>query len=156
IIRPTARERRRLIKAGHKLGKKVFGLITIVRPETFLKWLRTEGKHQPRKRTFIRRPGRPRTPEEIRKLVVRIATENGWGYSRVLGEIRKLGIRISRQTVKNILVEHGIDPGPKTGAGTWDEFLKMHAESLWQCDFFSRKIWTLKGRRQCFVLAFIH
>ena len=24
------------------------------------------------------------------------------------------------------------------GQGTWDEFLKMHAEILWQIDFFSK------------------
>jgi putative transposase len=62
--------------------------------------------------------------------------------------------RISRQTVKNILVEHGLDPGPKRGRGTWIDFLRMHAETLWQCDFFSKRIWTLQGPRQVFALAF--
>lgn len=155
-ILTTARERRRLIRAGHKLGTGIKGLISIVEPETFLKWLRAEGMHTPRQRTFKRKPGRPRTPDEVRALVIRIATETGWGYTRVLGELRKLGVRVSRQTVVNILKENQLEPGPKTGAGSWDEFLKVHAATLWQCDFFSRKIWTLKGRRQCFVLAFIH
>lgn len=45
---------------------------------------------------------------------------------------------------------------PRRGKGTWDEFLKIHAETLWQVDFFSKSIWTPKGLRQCFVLAFIH
>lgn len=156
MIQTTASERRRLIKAGHKLGTKIKGLISIVQPETFLKWLRAEGKHKARNRTFKRKPGRPRTPEEVRKLIVRIGKETGWGYTRILGELKKLGIRISRQTVKNIMLEHGLDPGPQTGEGSWDEFLKMHATTLWQCDFFSRKIWTAWGRRQCFALAFIH
>jgi putative transposase len=156
VIRPTSQERQRLIKAGHTLGTRISQLITIVRPETFLRWLRAEGKHKPRKRTTQRKSGRPRTPDEIRHVVLRIAHETGWGYTRVLGELKKLGVRVSRQTVKNILVAEGLDPGPRTGAGTWDEFLRIHAATLWQCDFFSRKIWTLKGRRQCFVLAFIH
>ena len=41
--------------------------------------------------------------------------------------------------MKAILKAGGLDPGPKRGEGTWDEFLKQHAASLWQCDFFSRK-----------------
>ena len=68
-----------------------------------------------------------------------------------------MGIRkITRQTVKNILKEHGFDPGPKRGKGTWDEFLKIHAETLWQCDFFTKKAWTLGGLVEMYMLAFIH
>lgn len=49
-----------------------------------------------------------------------------------------LGTRsISRNTVKRILKEHGLEPGPKRGLGTWDEFLKRHGKTLWECDFFS-------------------
>lgn len=60
----------------------------------------------------------PRTAEEIRDLIVRLASETGWGYTRKLGELRTLGIRkISRQTVVNILKEHDFDPGPKRAGG---------------------------------------
>ena len=35
---------------------------------------------------------------------------------------KKLGIKPpSRNTVKNILKENGLEPGPKRGEGTWDE-----------------------------------
>ncbi|QOV92117.1 integrase core domain-containing protein [Humisphaera borealis] len=34
--------------------------------------------------------------------------------------------------------------------------MKAHAETLWQCDFFSRHIVTVTGVRQCFVLVFLH
>ena len=63
---------------------------------------------------------------------------------------------VCRQSVKNILIEHGLDPGPKRGKETWSDFLRIHAETLWQCDFFSKRIWTLQGPRQIFALAFIH
>jgi putative transposase len=77
--------------------------------------------------------GRPRTPEQIRELIILLACENDWGYTRILGELRKLGIQsVSRNTMRNILKENGLEPGPKRGAGTWDEFLKIHAASLWQ------------------------
>ncbi len=50
----------------------------------------------------------------------------------------------------------GHSPGPKRGAGTWDEFLKIHAATLWQCDFYSKKVLTIKGFRDLFLLVFIH
>ena len=89
-------------------------------------------------------------------LVLRLARETGWGYTRILGELRKLGItKISRATVLNILREHGLEPGPKRGEGTWDESLKRHAATLWACDFFSKKLWTTKGLVEIFELFFI-
>ena len=93
----------------------------------------------------------------VRELILKIARETGWGYTRVLGEIRKLTTRkVSRQTVANIMRENGLDPGPKRGEMTWDEFIKMHADSLWQCDFFCKRVWTLKGLRDFYVLAFLN
>jgi putative transposase len=48
-----------------------------------------------------------------------------------MGELKKLGIKPpSRNTVKAILRENGLEPGPKRGEGMWDEFLKMHAATL--------------------------
>ena len=77
--------------------------------------------------------------------------------ARILGELRKLGIKsVSRQTVKMILKEHGIDPGPKRGKGSWDEFLKIHADTLWQCDFLSKPMWTAKGLVDVYLLVFLH
>ena len=51
-----------------------------------------------------RNPGQPRTAEYIRALVLKIARKTGWGYARVLGELKKLGIRsVSKTTVANIV-----------------------------------------------------
>ncbi len=58
--------------------------------------------------------------------------------------------------MKRILKDAGYDPGPKRGEGTWDEFLKQHAASLWQCDFFSKRIVTMRGIRDAFVLVFLN
>src|SRR5690606_28756837 len=52
--------------------------------------------------------------------------ETGWGYSRIEGELRKLGIRsVAKSTIANLLKEHGLDPAPKRGPGgrsltTWN------------------------------------
>ena len=90
-------------------------------------------------------------------MILKLGRETGWGYTRILGELKKLGVRsVSRNTVKNILKAHGLDPGPRRGVGTWDEFLKIHAATLWQCDFFCKRVLTPKGFRYLFVLAFLH
>jgi putative transposase len=149
----TEQERNRLCRFAKNLGAALDELATIVHPQTIRRWIRE--RRRGRKRAPQR--GRRRTAEDLRKLVVKLAKENGWGYTRILGELRKLGVRsISRNTVKNILKENGYDPGPKRGLGTWDEFLKIHASTLWQCDFFSRKVLTSKGLRDLFVLVFLH
>jgi putative transposase len=154
-LKVTVQERRRLVKLGRPLGSAIRELITIVTPRTFARWLKGEGQGPTSKRP--RKPGRPRTPDEIREWVVRMARETGWGYSRILGELKKLGIyAIARSTVKNILKEHGLDPAPKRGEGTWTDFLKRHAATLYACDFFSKKVVTLRGVVEVFILFFIH
>ena len=145
-------ERERPLKLGLTLGPGVRQVITIVTYSTFRRWVRKADGKQKAVKT-----GRPRISVDIRELVVRIARETEWGYSRILGELRKLRVgRISRQTVKNILIENGFEPGPNTGRGSWNELLHIHMETLWQCDFFSKRIWTKYGPRQMFALAFIH
>jgi hypothetical protein len=47
--------------------------------------------------------------------------------------------------VVNILGEAGFDPGPKRGKDTRDDIIKRHAATLWSCDFFSKRVWTLRG-----------
>lgn len=87
---------------------------------------------------------------------MRLARENAWGYTRILGELAKLGVTTSRSNIVNILREAGIRPQPRRSVQSWSEFITAHAETLWQCDFFSRHIVTLTGMRQCFALVFLH
>jgi putative transposase len=157
VITVTATERKRLLKLGRKLGAQLKELISIVCYGTFLRWIRNETGRAETKKEPTRKPGPPRTPDDIREIVLKLARENAWGYTRILGELRKLGINsISRQTVKNILKEHDLEPGPLRGEGTWDEFLKIHAATLWQCDFATKKMWTIRGCVDLYFLVFVH
>jgi hypothetical protein len=85
----TDGERRNLAEKAKAVGRKTLReLGTIVTPETLFRWHR---ELVARKWTFIerRRPGRPRTGEELAMLVGRMATENpGWGYTRIGREMR--------------------------------------------------------------------
>ena len=85
-----------------------------------------------------------------------IATTTGFGYTRIIGEMRKLGIKnISRQTVRNILKEEGIQPGPDRTSDSWDTFLDRHAKTLWAVDFFSVRTVTTRGLRQMYVMVWL-
>src|ERR1039457_6754972 len=83
-----------------------------------------------------RRPGRPSTEAAIRKLVIRIATDNPtWGHRRVQGELVKLGHRIAASTVWQILHDAGIDPAPRRAGPTWRQFLTAQARGILAVDF---------------------
>jgi putative transposase len=97
--------------------KRLRELDTIVTPETLLRWHR---ELVARKWTFVerRRPGRPRTGEELVGLVVRMASEKpSWGYTRIQGAMRNLDHKLGRGTIRRILKEHGIEPAPERGKG---------------------------------------
>ncbi len=140
-------QRRRLAVKAKKLGRRVLHeLATLVTPETLLAWRRKliarkyDGSQQ-------RGPGRPRTPNEIQQLVVRMATENrAGGYRRIQGALANLGHEVARGTISNILKEHGLEPAPERNRKTtWKEFLARHREVIVAADFFRIEAWTRRG-----------
>ena len=61
--------------------------------------------------TCARKAGRPPIGAEIRALVVRVARENPrWGYQRIVGELRGLGVTVSASTVREMLKAAGLGP----------------------------------------------
>src|SRR5262245_46182644 len=75
-------------------------LLTIVKPETLIRW------HRKGFRLFWRwkssGPGRPPIPADLRQLIVTMAIANRtWGEERIAAELLvKLGIRVSARTVR--------------------------------------------------------
>jgi putative transposase len=157
-VRLDEAEKRLLVRLGQALDWRALrALLTVVAHTTYRNHVRAAGAVMgPRSRLPQRKRGRPPTPQEVKDLVLRLARENDWGYTRILGELKKLGIKTSRSNVVNILRREGLDPKTDPGKGTWAEFLKAHAQGLWQCDFFSKQVVTARGIGQCYVLAFIH
>lgn len=137
-VEVTPAERRLLLKLGRPLGTMIRELLSIVSLRTFHRWLKAEEGGVPTEPRSSK-GGRPQTPTDIRALLLRLAQENGWGFGRILGELKKLGITIGKTTVKDILRENGYDLGPKRGRGSWAEFIESHAKTLWECDFFSKE-----------------
>lgn len=123
----------------------------LVRSETLLRWhRRLVAKHW----TYPRRsPGRPPIDDQVRELIVRLARENsGWGYVRIVGELRKLRIDVSATLVRNVLMAAGVPPAPQRGQLDWRSFLRQHAATTLACDFLTVDTVLL---RRLYVLAFI-
>ena len=82
---------------------------------------------------------------EIRRLVVRMATENPrWGYTRIQGALKNLNHRVARSTIATILKAQGIPPSGERPT-SWQAFLRAHWGAVLAADFFTTEVWTVRG-----------
>jgi putative transposase len=66
-----------------------------------------------------------------------LARENPrWGYLRIVGELKKLGVTVSKTSVASVLRRHGLPPAPRREGPTWSEFLSAQAKGIVATDFF--------------------
>jgi hypothetical protein len=86
--------------------------IFLVTPATLLRWQR---ELVARRWTYPRLgPARPGLPPDSVDLVVRMARDNPrWGYVRIVGECRKLGVAVSATSVRRILRRYRLGPAPR-------------------------------------------
>jgi transposase InsO family protein len=72
------------------------------------------------------------------ELVLRLARDNPrWGYLRIVGECRKLGVTVCATSVRTILRRHRLGPAPRRGGPSWTEFLRAQASAMLACDFLT-------------------
>ena len=121
----------------------------LITPATLLRWHR----RLVAKRWTFTRQGRPPMRREIRALVLRLARDNPrWGYQRIVGEVKGLGIRVSATTVRTWLKAAGLGPSGTRRGITWREFVRTHRHSLLAVDFFTvETLWL----QRLYVLFFI-
>src|SRR6266852_7880689 len=106
VLRRTAPKRLlissidRLILVGlYRLFPDVRGALTIVKPDTVIRWHRAGFRAYWRWKSRTR-GGRPRVPPEIRQLIRDMSLANPlWGAPRIHGELLKLGIDVGQTTV---------------------------------------------------------
>lgn len=153
VTRPRLRRRDRLfLAAASRLLDRSSWRSFLVTPQTILRWHRELVR---RKWTYRRTgtPGRPAIGEEVRNLIVRLGRENpGWGYRRIQGELRKLGVRVSATTIRTVLRSAGLRPAPRRGGPSWRSFIRAQAHGVVACDFFTVETAWL---RTVYVLFFI-
>ena len=151
IERPTFRFADRwFLAAAARTLPRVRWSSFLVTPATLLRWHR---RLVAKRWTYGRRPGRPPIDGEVRVLIVRLARENPrWGYQRIVGELKGLGVVVSASTVKKILREEQLGPVGKRRGPTWREFLRTQAASVIAVDFFTvDTVWL----QRLYVLFFI-
>jgi hypothetical protein len=123
----------------------------VVTPTTLLRWHRELVRRKWTNKA--KRTGRPTIDPDVRELVIRMAKDNPrWGYVRIQGECRKLGIRVGASTIKRLLLGEGLGPAPRRVGPSWSEFLRSQAEGILACDFFTIETMFL---RTFYVLFFI-
>jgi hypothetical protein len=138
VLRRAALKRVRLRLADrflfvwlYRFWPRMLNAMAIVRPESVLRWHRRGFAAYWRWKSR-RRPGRPRVPEDIRRLIREISGANPfWGAPRIQGELSKLGTNLARSTVAKYMAK-GRHP-PSQSRKT---FLRNHADGLASADFF--------------------
>jgi putative transposase len=94
---------------------------------------------------------------EIAGLVVRLVRENPrWGYLRIVGECRKLGVRVSATSVRTILRRHHLGLAPRRGGPSWTQFLRAQATGTLACDFLTVETIGLTRLYVFFVIELEH
>jgi putative transposase len=107
--------------------------LTMVHPETVIRWHKKGFKLYWRWKCQPKWPGRRKVPIEIRDLIRTMSRSNPlWGAPRIHGELLKLGIELSQATVSKYMVRHLKPPSQ-----SWRAFLKNHAMDIVSVDFFT-------------------
>src|SRR3979411_1252422 len=105
--------------------------ITIIRPETLVRW------HRAGFRRYWRRKsrslgGRPQIDADLRLLIRRMSVDNPlWGAPRIHGELLKLGLEIAQSSVAKYMIKRC---GPPSQG--WLAFLHNHAPKIGAMDLF--------------------
>ena len=106
------------------LSEQATRLLTLVKPETLLRWQRQFIKGL---WTFkSKKRGRPNIKRSEKELILEIKQENRlWGCRRIADELQKLDISVHYSTVNRILQTYRKD-GKLQPNGSWRKFLKAH------------------------------
>src|SRR5512132_60217 len=67
-----------------------------------------------------------------------------WGYQRIAGERRGLGLTVSATTVRKLLRQAGLGPAGVRAGLSWREFLRALAHSMLAVDFFTVETVSLR------------
>src|SRR5258708_2887064 len=109
----------------------ILTVVTIVRPETLVRWHRAGFRYYWRCKSNSR-GGRPRIETELRALIRQMSTENLlWGAPRIHGELLKVGFEVAQSSVAKYMVKRR---GPPSQG--WKTFLRNHAPDIAAMDLF--------------------
>ena len=109
----------------------VLKAITIIRPETHVRWHRAGFRRYWRWKSRSQ-GGRPQIDAELRALIQQMSLDNPlWGAPRIHGELLKLGFELAQSSVAKYMVKRC---GPPSQG--WLTFLRNHAPNIAAMDLF--------------------
>ena len=109
----------------------ILKVVTIVQPETLVRWHRAGFRRHWRWKSRSR-GGRPQVELELRTLIRQMSMENQlWGAPRIHGELLKLGFSVAQSSVAKYMVKRC---GPPSQG--WRTFLRSHAPDIAAMDLF--------------------
>jgi transposase InsO family protein len=129
-VRLTNRDRLFFIQL-YRWFPSVLKAITIVRPETLVRWHRAGFRRYWRWKSRSL-GGRPKIDADLRALIWRVSVDNPlWGAPRIHGELLKLGFEVAQSSVAKYMVKRCGPPSPG-----WRTFLRNHAPDIAAMDLF--------------------
>jgi transposase InsO family protein len=109
----------------------VLKAITIIRPETLVRWHRAGFRRYWRWKSRSL-GGRPQIDGDLQLLIRQMSLDNPlWGAPRIHGELLKLGFEVAQSSVAKYMVKRD---GPPSQA--WLTFLRNHAPDIAAMDLF--------------------
>src|SRR6266702_1440406 len=111
----------------------ILQVLTIIRPETLLRWHRAGFRRYWRWKSRPR-GGRPQIDTKLRALIRRMSIENSlWGAPRIHGELLKLGFELAQSSVAKYMVKRRWPPSSVTTRRTLPP---------WTCSLFRPSVST--------------
>jgi putative transposase len=99
----------------------------LVQPETLLRWHRELFRWFWKRKSKVPARKQRLSPETISLIKEMVANNRLWGAERIRGELLKLDIRVSKQTIQRYMKQLR----PKRACGqTWKTFLRNHAAGV--------------------------
>ncbi|WP_425905620.1 hypothetical protein [Nitrobacter sp. TKz-YC02] len=103
-VRPATSDRWFFVQL-YRWFPSILTVITIVQPETLVRWHRVGFRCYWRWKSR-RRGGRPQIEADLRALIRQMSMENLlWGAPRIHGELLKLGFSVAQSTVARYMVK---------------------------------------------------
>lgn len=115
----------------YRLFPSILRVLTIIRPETLVRWHRAGFRSYWRWKSGAR-GGRPQIDSDLRALIQKISVENPpWGAPRIHGELLKLGFEVAQSSVAKYMAKRSRPPSQG-----WRTFMRNHAPDIAAMDLF--------------------
>ena len=152
---PDEAEKAAFANLAKEIGRPDLAVrMNLFHPETLFRWHREQAAKKFDGATK-RGPGRPPRWSHILPLLSQLRQDNpNWGVHRLSGQLHSLGYDLHPETIRQLLLKHGLDPGPAP-SDRWVRFIAQHQSAMLATDFLTVEVGTQGFLRTFHVLFLI-